>query len=224
MNSLLALKLFLSPLFLAFVTVIQRRWGDRVGGRLIGLPLTTGPFIIIIYVQEGSEFAARAAHGVLVGQVALIIFCWSYASASLRSGWVLSLTLGTSACIASGLLLNIRQIALLPLLILLSLTWFCAKKYWPRYENAPHSNTSPKWELPIRIIATVLLILALTEFASILGARAAGVISTYPVIISVLGAFNQRRFGPNATVATLHGVLQTLPIASIIMSAVTISL
>ncbi len=222
MISLLALKLFLAPLFVGLVSVIQKRWGDQIGGRLIGLPLTTGPFIFIIYFQEGRSFAAHAAHGVLVGQVALIIFCWSYASAALRWGWVLSLTMGTSACIASGLLLNIRQIELVPLLILLSFTWFCANHFWPTYENLPHSDTPPKWELPIRLIATVLLILALTGFANVLGAGAAGALSTYPVIISVLGAFNHRRFGPNATVATLQGILQTLPIASVIMIAVTI--
>jgi len=40
----------------------------------------------------------------------------------------------------------------------------------------------------------------------------AGALSTYPVIASVLGAFNQRRFGAAATVSTLRGLMQTLPI------------
>ncbi len=224
MNSLLLLKLFLAPLFVGLVSVIQKRWGDRIGGRLIGLPLTTGPFIFIIYFQEGGSFAARAAHGVLVGQVALIIFAWVYAFAALRTTWASALAFGTLACIASGSLLTLRQIPLMPLLMVLGLIWFFAKKYWPHYDDQPHSNEPPSWELPVRLIVTVLIILSLTGFANFLGPRAAGVLSTYPVITSVLGAFNQRRFGPNATVATLHGMLQTLPITTAIMSVLTVLL
>ena len=224
MTSLLALKLFLAPIFVGLVSVIQKRWGDRVGGRLIGFPLTTGPFVLIIYIQEGGSFAARAAHGVLVGQVALIIFAWTYATAAMRTDWAKALATGTLACIASGVVLTAREIPLIPLLFILFITWICAKEYWPAYDSKPHSNEPPSWELPIRLVTTVLIILTLTGFANVLGARVAGVLSTYPVIVSVLGAFNQRRFGPNATVATLHGMLQTLPITTLIMSALTIFL
>ncbi len=224
MTSLLALKLFLAPIFVGLVSVIQRRWGDQVGGRLIGLPLTTGPFIFIIYIQEGRSFAAHAAHGVLVGQVALIIFAWSYATAATRTNWMSALATGTLACLASGTVLTAREIPLIPLLLILSITWACAKKYWPAYDRQPHSNEPPSWELPIRLVATVFIILILSGFASILGAGVAGALSTYPVIASVLGAFNQRRFGPTATVATLHGMIQTLPITTLIMSALTVFL
>ena len=224
MISLLALKLFLAPLFVGLVSVIQKRWGDQIGGRLIGLPLTTGPFIFIIYFQEGRSFAAHAAHGVLVGQVALIIFSWAYARAALQTHWAISLAIGTFVCIATGALLTAWEISLIPLLILLGATWFGANHFWPTYDNQMRSHESPTWELPVRLLVTVLIILSLTGFANILGPRAAGALSTYPVITSVLGAFNQRRFGPNATVATLHGMLQTLPITTLIMSVLTIAL
>lgn len=224
MTSLLLLKLILAPFFVALVSFIQRRWGDGLGGRLIGLPLTTGPFIFIIYVQEGNSFAAHAAHGVLVGQVALIIFAWSYSTAALKYQWRRALALGTLACVTSGAILTSFYIPLYLLLLILLITWSAATKFWPEYLNPPREKSAPRWELPARLIVTVVLILSLTGFASLLGPRVAGALSTYPVITSVLGAFNQRRFGPGATVATLQGMVQVLPLTIFIMAFLTISL
>jgi hypothetical protein len=224
MSSLVLLKLFLAPVFVVIMGFIQRRWGDGAGGRLIGLPVTTGPFVLIIYIQEGSSFASKAAHGVLVGQVALIIFCWTYATSVTKTTWVRALVLGTLACLVAGALLTSIEIPLFVLLPLLTGMLIAVAKYWPEYSNSPRESQPPAWELPIRVLATVLLILTLTSFATVLGPRVAGALSTYPVIISVLGAFSHRRYGPNATVAMLHGLIQTLPIAIVIMSVLTIAL
>ena len=224
MSSLLLLKLFLAPIFVALVGFIQRRWGDGIGGRLIGLPLTTGPFIFIIYLQEGGAFAARAAHGVLTGQIALIIFSWGYAKRALVSSWWAGLLEGTFACLIIGYLSTSVNIPLLLLLPLLTALWLLAMRFWPLYDTSKRANFAPSWELPARIGVTVLLILTLTGFASALGPRVSGALSTYPVIISVLGAFSQRRFGPHSTVATLRGLVEALPVATAIMTTLAITL
>lgn len=221
---LLFLKLFLAPLLVALVSYIQRRWGDKIGGRLIGLPITTGPFIFIIYIQEGSSFASRAAHGVLVGQVALIIFCWVYAVAAMKMSWARSLVTATISCLVSGVLVTSFEIHLYILLPLLIATWLCATRFWPAHKVEPKKSKPPAWELPARLLVTVVLIVTLTGAASVLGPRIAGALSTYPVIISVLGAFTQRRYGSHSTVATLDGLMQSIPIATAIMTALTLAL
>lgn len=224
MSSLLLFKLFLAPFFVALLSYIQRRWGDGIGGRLIGLPLTTGPFIFIIYLQEGSRFAARAAHGVLVGQVALIAFSWVYATAALRISWGRALATGTIACLAMGALLTSFEIHLYILLPLLITSWLLAMQFWPSYTASPRKSEIPQWELPARLLVTVVLIFTLSGLASFLGPRVAGALSTYPVIISVLGAFSQRRHGPHSTVATLHGLMKSLPITISIMTVLSVAL
>ncbi len=224
MSSLLLLKLFLAPFFVALLSYIQRRWGDGIGGRLIGLPLTTGPFLFIIYIQDGSSFAARAAHGVLVGQVALIVFSWVYAKSALKFSWAKALAAGTAACLATGAVLTSFEIPLYVLLPMLVVTWSLATKFWPKYVTQPRSADNPRWELPARLLVTVVLILTLTGLASVLGPRVAGALSTYPVIISVLGAFSQRRHGSDSTVATLHGLMQSLPITIGIMTSLAVVL
>lgn len=110
------------------------------------------------------------------------------------------------------------------LLPLLAGSWFLAIRFWPSYSNPPRTSQAPRWELPVRLLVTVALILILTGFASFLGPRVAGALSTYPVIISVLGAFSQKRFGPSATVATLHGLMQFLPLSMVFMTSLAILL
>jgi len=64
----------------------------------------------------------------------------------------------------------------------------------------------------VRILVTLTLLVSLSALAPHIGAKLAGALSTYPVIVSVLGTFNQKRFGAAATVSTLRGLMQTLPI------------
>lgn len=224
MSSLFLLKLFLAPFFVALLSYIQRRWGDGLGGRLIGLPLTTGPFLFIIYLQEGSTFAARAAHGVLVGQVALIVFSWVYATSALKLPWGRALAVATFSVLPTGALLTSFEIPLYILLPLLGLSWTTAWKFWPPHVSAPRTSRTPRWELPARLLVTVVLIVTLTGTASFLGPRVAGALSTYPVIISVLGAFNHRRHGAHSTVATLRGLMESLPITISIMTILALVL
>jgi hypothetical protein len=61
------------------------------------------------------------------------------------------------------------------------------------------------------------VLISLSALAPHLGAKLAGALSTYPVLISVLGVFNHRRFGPGVTIATLKGLMQTLPITMAII-------
>ena len=224
MNTLLALKLFLAPFFVALATQIQRRWGDGIGGRLIGLPITTGPFLFIIYLQEGRTFASRATHGVLLGQIALIVFLWVYAKAALKFSWIPALALATLSNLVTGSLLTSFEMPLFLVIPLLACTYLGAMKYWPSYSNPPRAHDAPHWELPARLLVTVALILILTGSASILGPRLAGALSTYPVIISVLGAFSHRRFGPGALVETVHGLMKFLPLSIGIMAILAVAL
>ncbi len=211
-TSLFYLKVFIAPAMVLCVSYLQSKFGDRFGGWLIGLPITTGPFILIIGIQEGVTFAGRTTHGVLLGQIALIVFCWVYAAATLRSPWYLAILLGTLACLATGFLVTQVKVSTLVTTPALIAGWLLAMKFWPDSHLPEQKITPPKWELPVRIMVTLTLLISLSAVAPRVGASVAGALSTYPVIASVLGTFNHKRFGPAATVSTLRGLMQTLPI------------
>jgi len=199
------------------VSYLQRKYGDRFGGWLIGLPITTGPFILIICIQEGVAFGGRTTHGILLGQIALIAYCWAYAFAALRMNWYSAIFIGTTVCLVVGYLVTQIKISVAVSMIVLIALWWVAMKWWPDSNLTETKINPPKWELPIRILVTLTLLVSLSALAPHLGAKLAGALSTYPVITSVLGTFNQKRFGPAATIATLRGLMQTLPITVVII-------
>lgn len=206
------------------VSKIQNRWGNKIGGRFIGLPITTGPFVVVIWVQEGRSFAAHAAHGAVVGQISLIIFLWVYAYAALRLSWIPALAVATIACLASGVIATSREIPIQILIPIVYGTWFVALKYWPKFTPIDQTEATPRWELPARLVTTVVLIFVLSELATYLGPNLAGALASYPVIITVLGSFSQRRNGPTAHVATMYGLVQVIPLAITILTILAISL
>lgn len=213
MSAILALKLFLIPPLVAAISYIQNRWGHGIGGMLLGFPIITGPFLLIIYLQEGRNYAAAATHGILIGQIVLMTYLWTYSMTAIRFSWIPTLLTATLINLLLGAFLTSFAIPFWLTALFLALTWGLAMKFWPEY-SLPADETKPsRWELPVRMLASVLLILILTSLANTLGARVAGALSTYPVIISILGSSNQRRSGSDALIATTHGLLKTLPFA-----------
>ena len=224
MSLLLGLKLFLAPFFVWIISVLQGRYNARLGGLFLGLPLTTGPFLLIIGLQEGRSFAKTAAHGVLVGQLSLIVFCFVYALAAKNLNWKMSIFIATIAVWSSGYFFNLINFSNLGVVMTLFFVWSISLGLFPKYEKPTEKVVAPKWELPVRLITTVVLILLLTATANILGSKVSGALSTYPTIITVLGAFSHRRNGPKYLIATLHALIQALPITSLIMIALTLIL
>lgn len=195
-----------------FAHYLQKNYGHGIGGRLIGLPITTGPFILIICLQEGRSFGAHVAHGVLLGQIALSMYCWAYAIASAKFNWWISLIIGTATCLTTGLVTTQFHTSTVQTLTLLLIVWLVAMKWWPPMVALLEKVSPPSWELPARVLVTVMVLFGLSTLAPHLGANVSGAFSTYPVIASVIGAFNHRRYGPAATMATLRGLMETLPV------------
>lgn len=221
---LLALKIFLSPLLMLIVTRLQARSSAGAGGRFMGWPLVTGPIIFIIFLQEGSAFAAKTAHGALLGQISLIAFAWSYALVALRAPWYLSIATATVTFIGSVYLVSLIHIPLWLTFILLVVALFLVNKFWPTYQPITTPLSSPRWELYLRIGLVIALVFALSEFSQTLGPSLTGGFSTYPVIATIMGTFNHKRFGANAAISLHHGLMQRLYITSIILGAIALFL
>ena len=206
------------------VTRLQSRNSAGAGGRFMGWPLVTGPIIFIIFLQEGADFAAKTAHGALLGQISLIAFAWSYALVALRAPWYVSIACATVTFIGSVYLVSLIHVPLWLTIIALAISLFLVNKFWPKYEPITTPLTSPRWELYLRIILVIALVFGLSEFSQKLGPGLTGGFSTYPVIATIMGTFNHKRFGANAAISLHHGLMQRLYITSIILGSVAIFL
>jgi hypothetical protein len=203
---ILALKLVVTPLFIAAATVMARRFGAGVGGWLAGLPLTSGPVSAFLALEQGPTFAAHAAVGTLLGLIAVTAFCVAYARVADRLGWPLSTLVGLGAFVLmTGLLADLSiSLALALGAVVASLVLgvlLIATSRNPAYVRAP------RWDVPLRMTAATAVVLVLTAVASTLGAQLSGLVSTVPVFASTMAAFSHRLGGARAATQLLRGVV-----------------
>lgn len=203
----LTLKLLVTPALIGAATLAGRRWGQSVGGWLVGLPLTTGPVAFFIALDQGEAFAAVAALGSLAGAVAEAAFCVGYGRVATRTGWPRSLLAGTAAFAAAGLALQRLALGPWPLLLLGVAALGLALRLMPAGTVAAAPVPPPRGDLPARMVLATVIVLVLTALAPRLGARLSGLLATYPLFAVILAAFAHRLDGGAAGVRVLRGLL-----------------
>ena len=208
--SILLLRLLLTPSLVVLVSYIQKRWGHAIGGRVIGLPLSTAPFLVLVYLMDGAEQTARAAHGVVAGQIAVVSYCYIFTFVNWRRAWPFALLSG-------WLVAGLADISL----IQLNNTWLVggivvfvsaiAIKFWPVALTDDQSIRIPQWwETPMKAAVAGTLVATLTTVKDVIGVQAAGVLASMPVILSVLAPTTSRTYGPSAVSDLLRGTTKSL--------------
>lgn len=209
----LALKLLVTPLLVGVATLSARRWGQSVGGWLIGFPLTSGPVVLFLALDRGSAFAATAAVGALTGAAAQATFCLAFGLLAGRR--VLAFAVGSLAfaAAAAGLLfLPVAGRTSLPLAgvlagVVVVLAGVIRTLPRKRADPARARALPPRWDVPARMAAATSVVLVLTAAAPFLGARLSGLLATYPILTAVLAVFAHRLQGPVAATEVLRGLL-----------------
>ena len=220
--SLLIAKILLSTALVAAATLVQRNYGHRASGFLVGLPITTAPYLLLVAIQHGSRFTIHSAQGVLQGQIALVLFLISYARAPITWPWWLTLSSSTSLCLFATILISQHLFPPLLTLAVLVLFWLATLRLWPTTSTERTQVVQARWELPTRLSVTLLILVGLTQIAPHLGASLAGGLATLPVISIVLCAATHRGFGPSGPLQFLRGLLLSLPGATSFALAVAL--
>jgi hypothetical protein len=156
---MLLLRLTLAPLLVAAATLVARKWGPRVGGLLVGLPLTTGPIFLLLAIDQGLQFAAGATVGILFGLVGLAAFALAYAAASSKTKWPASLAFAAAAffAVSAGARKFGGNIAIAGLAAWVAL--LLAASLIPRPEPGIARKPPPWWDLWVRMLAAAALTL-----------------------------------------------------------------
>ncbi|MGO4872627.1 MAG: hypothetical protein ACLPGW_18820 [Roseiarcus sp.] len=138
-----------------------------------------------------------------------LAFAWAYALAA-PWGWPAGLIGGAGAFVASAAALQAVGLAPAVLFALALGALIVTLRLLPGDFRAPAPARAPWWEIPARMALVTGLVVAVTSFASLLGARASGVVATFPLIGAALGVFAHRAHGPRAGVAVLRGMTSAL--------------
>lgn len=201
------LKLTLTPLLIASVSLAGRRWGPTVGGLLVALPLTSGPILFFLALERGTPFTVNAALGTLAGLISNAVFALVFAWLVMTRPWWAALVVALGAFLACTFAL---QFVTLPLPLLLGAVWLAlvlALGLLPRESAKATTTQAPWWDIPGRMVVATSFVLLLTGVASALGPHLSGLLTPFPIFVSVLAIFTTRVAGPAATVQLLRGVL-----------------
>ena len=203
---ILLLKLVVTPALIGGASLAARRWGHTVSGWLVGLPLTSGPIAFFLAVERGASFAAAAAIGSLIGAVAEAAFCVVYAAASTHASWPIAFVLASVAFAAVAGLLQPLTPSLVVVGVVVCVSLVIGLSLVPRAAARVVVPSPPRWDLPARMITATVLVLAITEWAPVLGPRWSGVLATFPVYAAILTVFAHRVSVPSA-IEVLRGLL-----------------
>ena len=206
----LLLKLILGPLIIAAATLVSRRWGERISGLMIGLPLTSAPVSVFFAIEQGKIFAAGAALGSLLGMIPVAFFCLGYLVASRHFKWYFAALFGIACYLpvvwgVSYLSPTLLVTAIIVPAALLAALLVSGK---PKEEAAPVA--SPLWDLPLRMVVATSLLILQTSLAGVLGPKWSGLLSPFPVFSFVMVTFAHRQGGSNAVWRFLRGLLNGL--------------
>ncbi|HLX19407.1 MAG TPA: hypothetical protein VKR23_04580 [Gaiellaceae bacterium] len=196
----IALKLVLAPAVMVGATLAGRRWGNAVSGWLIGLPLTSGPLVLVLALEHGRPFASRTAAGSLSGAVAEAAFCVGWAFG--RRAPLLVASLGFAAAAAA-----VHALPLVVLVVLVPVSLVAALALLPPFPPPADPVPTPRWDLAARAVVAVLVIVSLSAAATTIGARLTGLLAVYPAYSAILASFALRLEGRAAAVGLLRGLL-----------------
>jgi multisubunit Na+/H+ antiporter MnhB subunit len=201
------LKLVLAPLIIASATLVARRWGQNIGGLMVGLPLTSGPVSVFFAVEQGRQFAANAAIGSLLGLIPVAVFCAGYVQNARRFPWYLTAAISIGLYLVTVWFISFTAPDLALTSILVPSILCLALLISGRLDPGKAFISSPWWDLPLRMIVASGLILAITTAASSLGSKWSGLLSPFPIFTFVMATFSHYQGGSSAASRLIRGVL-----------------
>ena len=201
-----ALKLLLVPCFLLLVSLAGRRWGAHVAGWLAELPVVAGPILYFLALEQGPQFASRAASAALAAILASVSFSVVYSHFCHLFRWPLTLLVSLGAWFAAALLLSMSPSSVLTSIPIALATLLLAPHAFPKTVSAGIGRHIGRIELGLRMLAGATLTVAVTFLASFIGPAWSGLLAVFPVLGIVLAVFSHRAHGASFAIALLRAM------------------
>jgi len=208
-------KLVVTPLIIGVVTLVGRRWGPRVAGLLVGLPLTSAPVSVFLATERGTAFAAGAAVGAIVGFFTSCCCIAAYALVARRREWPVALLAGLTVLTGLAFLLNDIPFSLgsafatsaTGIVVLWAVVIRPVETVGEVDTKEEAPAAAPAWDVPARMLMVTAMVAGLTAAATVLGPRASGVLSAFPILGGVLSVFTHRHDGPRAANTVIRAMI-----------------
>jgi hypothetical protein len=204
------LKIIVTPLIVAVMTLVARRWGPTAAALLLSLPWMTGPVLFFLSYEKGHEWAAHACIGIELGCAGIAAWVLAYLAAARYCAWPLSITAAVATFAAAGAATGRLPWSLEAAALFAAASHMTAFLVTRPPATPGRGRALPWWDIPARMITTALLVTLITVSADILGPQLSGIVATYPVIISVVAAFTQQQWGNEMLTELLRTLLRSM--------------
>jgi len=201
---LLLVRVAIAPLIVVLATLIQRRYGNDIGGLVIGLPLASLPLLWLVALQHGSAFASSMSGAILVGASAQVVVIWMYALLAPRISPLLALAGAVCSFVITIGALNLLNLSVLLASFIATAGFAVALYFWPYSETS--TQQSGRYRFMLRIIISAGFTLFLVTVAGRIGPGFAGLIAALPMMSLVMAFVTHRELGADASAQFLHGV------------------
>jgi hypothetical protein len=201
---LLVLRIAIAPLIVAAGTLVQRRFGNAIGGLVIGLPLTSLVLLWLVALQHGSAFASSMSGAILIGTTSQVAVIWVYAALAPRISPALAMAAALGTFVLGIGVLNVVNVSVLFASVLAAAGFAVALYWWPYTDFGPQE--SGRYRLVLRIIISASFTLFLVVSAGRLGPGFSGLIAALPMMSLLMAYLTHRELGANASAQFLHGV------------------
>ena len=178
-----------------------------MSGWLVGVPFTSGPITLFLFLDHGTAFAMNAALGSMLGIFATIAWALAYSALAKRGAGVVA-SLAAGVVVFAVVAAAVRNLAIgpLPLYVALIVVLAVGIRLIPAATDQ-YLVHLPWWDLPARMVLATTLVLAITGSAEVLGPRIAGLLATVPLYASILAGFGHTLAAPAAAIDVWRGLL-----------------
>ncbi|RSM78595.1 hypothetical protein DMH04_33635 [Kibdelosporangium aridum] len=203
----LLLKATLAPLLILLTSIAAHRLGPRFGGRLLGLPLSTAPFLVILCVEHGPQAASDAARGAALGQLTVVTFCLVYARLATKMRPLKALPIAVLCGVIAEVVVVLTHSLWLTAIAIVTAVAGAVVWSSTSTDAAPQPGRGSRWDLPSRMAVSGAVVLILTTAAPLLGPVLAGALSALPVLLIVMAPSVHRTAGGEAAASLMYGAL-----------------
>ena len=211
MVTLLAVKLAVTMLAVVGLSLVAERMSPRLAGVLAGFPHGIAIVLYFIGVEQGVEFATRAAGFATAGLGANVVLAYAYARAAGLAGRGpvavgLAALAGLAAFLSVALVVKLIApgpvLAVATTLLAIGLVRL-ALDAWPpaTVGRKPRAGLG---ELVIRALLAGAIVVNITGLAAVIGPGWAGLFSGFPVVTFPLLLILHLRHGPAQVAAVVR--------------------
>ncbi|GAC1327248.1 MAG: hypothetical protein NVSMB17_01020 [Candidatus Dormibacteria bacterium] len=225
MTLALLVRLALAPCLVAVATVAARRWGASAGGWAAATPVVAGPVLLVFTVDHGAAFGSQAASSATLGLISLAVFTVTYARLAMAGvPWALCLVLGWASFVAGTAVLSVVAVPTLVALGVALLSFALLRSATGSKRVAVGTERRLPADIPLRMIAALVMVLVLGFVAAVLGPRVSGLLAPFPIIGSVMAAFTHISRGRDALQGYSLALLKGMPSFALFTATVAVLL